>query len=57
MAQILLHGTIHVTIYEVDKLKSNLLHKVSILRLFRHIRYILYDDDDGQNTTWFMSLC
>nr|XP_043625159.1 phospholipase D alpha 1-like [Erigeron canadensis] len=28
MAQILLHGTLHATIYEVDKLKSNLLHKI-----------------------------
>ncbi|XP_076901716.1 phospholipase D alpha 1-like [Bidens hawaiensis] len=28
MAQILLHGTLHATIYEVDKLKSNFLHKI-----------------------------
>ncbi|KVH93783.1 phospholipase D alpha 1-like isoform X1 [Cynara cardunculus var. scolymus] len=28
MAQILLHGTLHVTIFEVDKLKTNLLHKI-----------------------------
>lgn len=29
MAQILLHGTLHATIFEVDKLKSNLLHKIA----------------------------
>ncbi|KAI3775450.1 hypothetical protein L1987_50026 [Smallanthus sonchifolius] len=28
MAQIMLHGTLHATIFEVDKLKSNLLHKI-----------------------------
>ncbi|KAM0028661.1 putative phospholipase D [Helianthus debilis subsp. tardiflorus] len=28
MAQILLHGTLHATIFEVDKLKSNFVHKI-----------------------------
>ena len=35
MAQILLHGTLHATIYEVDKLKiggGNFLTKVSFLK-------------------------
>uniref|UniRef100_A0A0R0L1Q3 Uncharacterized protein n=1 Tax=Glycine max TaxID=3847 RepID=A0A0R0L1Q3_SOYBN len=36
MAQILLHGTLHATVYEVDKLKiggGNFLTKVSFLKL------------------------
>lgn len=35
MAQILLHGTLHATIYEIDKLKGgfgeNILHKVNLM--------------------------
>ena len=49
MAQILLHGTLHATIYEIDKLKGgfgqNLLHKVNLAVLSSYIRCFAYHTD------------